>query len=187
MAAHLRKKSHATSPIFTAFPCSLFRRLPTRDDELMDADTMIQVRKNLKEKAKSLWAIFDYYQKIIRSSDFETGAHAAALSCSQAVKPAVEALQQQINNDLYLQHLKNSSGKTFDMQWRAGIMAVDKIPEYFAKTYILQPFVSSVLHEKLRLLTDPAKAELFFYCPLPKDIETLVDSCYKKDWEKSME
>ena len=152
----------------------------------MDADTMIQVRKNLKEKAKSLWAIFDDHQKIIRSSDFETGAHAAALSCSQAVKPAVEALQQQINNDLYLQHLKNSSGKTFDMQWRAGIMAVDKIPEYFAKTYILQPFVSSVLHEKLRLLTDPAKAELFFYCPLPKDIQTLVDSCYKKDWEKSL-
>jgi len=168
-------------PDFYSFPLfNMPNKYPDKDHNIPGSETMMQIRKNLKEKTKPVWDILDSLEKDVRASDFETTARQIALNCCDAVKPACAALQKQIDNDLLLQQMKNASAITFNAELWAGVMKLGKVPEYFEKARILLPFVSNALKEKLSRMMDIDKGEVFLYCKVPRDIQEGFDEINKK-------
>jgi len=162
---------------FYSFP--LFHvpyKLPTPEEEPLSKESMIYIRKHLQEKIKPVSGKMEAFKKAIRTQDFGEAAAVAALECYRDVQADAAMFQQEVDNDLNLQQMKNATVKCFDVEWRVGVMKIATIPDYFEKARIIEPYVNTVLKEKLSLQLDIEKSEVFFYCKLPRNINDELEA-----------
>ncbi|MEI8203379.1 MAG: hypothetical protein WCH34_10235 [Bacteroidota bacterium] len=103
--------------------------------------------------------------------------------CNEKIIPLISPVQQAIDESIYISRNKNQLPKKFNLRFCLGIASAETIINFYEKTEVLLPYVTSEIKDQTGKHIDLKSSHIFVYCEIEEmdELQQLIKSTVKID------